>query len=57
MEENNGDNTKLDPFVGLRPVSMGFQGAFHDINIINFADMVRRENVGVLWDVRRVSSP
>ena len=48
MEENNGDNTKLDPFVGLRPVSMGFHGAFHDINIINFAAMVRRENDGVL---------
>jgi len=28
-----------------------------ELNIINFADMIRRENDGVSWDVRRVSSP
>jgi hypothetical protein len=27
------------------------------LNIINFADMVRREKDEVSWDVRRVSSP
>jgi len=29
---------------------------FMSLNIINFADMARREKNGVLWDVRRVSS-
>ena len=27
------------------------------LNTINFADMAKRENDGVSWDVRRVSSP
>ena len=27
------------------------------LNIITFADMARRENVEVLWDVRIISSP
>ena len=27
------------------------------LNIINFADVARREKNGVSWDVRRVSSP
>jgi len=30
---------------------------FMTLNIINFAGMVRRENDGVSWDVKRVSSP
>jgi hypothetical protein len=30
---------------------------FIALNIINFADMARKENDGVAWDVRRVSSP
>jgi len=30
---------------------------FIALTIINFADMARREKVGVSWDVRRVSSP
>ena len=30
---------------------------FMILNIINFADMARREKDGVSWDVRRVSSP
>jgi len=37
----------------VRSVSMGFI----TLNIINFADMVRKENNRVLWDVWRVSSP
>ena len=28
---------------GVRPVSMKFYGKFHGLNIINFADMLRRE--------------
>ena len=31
--------------------------SFITLNIINFADVVRRENDGVSWDVRKVSSP
>jgi len=31
--------------------------SFMILNIINFADVTRREKVGVSWDVRRVSSP
>jgi len=31
--------------------------SFMILNIINFADMTRREKDGVSWDVRRVSSP
>jgi len=30
---------------------------FMTLNIINFADVARREKDGVSWDVRRVSSP
>jgi len=30
---------------------------FITLNIINFADMARREKDGVSWDMRRVSSP
>ena len=30
---------------------------FISLNIINFADMVKRENDEVSWDVMRVSSP
>ena len=30
---------------------------FMALNIINFADVARREKNGVSWDVRRVSSP
>jgi len=30
---------------------------FMALNIITFADMARREKDGVLWDVKRVSSP
>jgi len=30
---------------------------FMTLNIINFADMARREKGRVSWDVRRVSSP
>jgi len=35
----------------------GFMESFMTLNIINFADMVRREKNGVSCDVRRVSSP
>jgi len=31
--------------------------SFIALNVINFADMVRREKDRVSWDVRRVSSP
>jgi len=31
--------------------------SFMILNIINFADMTKIEKDGVLWDVRRVSSP
>jgi len=30
---------------------------FITLNIINFADIARREKDGVSWDMRRVSSP
>ena len=33
------------------------QWSFITLNIINFADVARRKKHGVLWDVRRVSSP
>ena len=33
-----------------------FHGEFYNINIINFADMTRRENDGVSWDVKKISS-
>jgi len=29
---------------------------FMVLNIINFADIIRREKYGISWDVRRVSS-
>ena len=41
----------------LRPVSTGFHVKFMVLNIINFADIARRENDRVSWDVKRVSSP
>ena len=31
--------------------------SFITLNIINFADVVRKENDVVSWDVRKVSSP
>jgi len=31
--------------------------SFIALNIINLADMARREKAGVSWDVRRISSP
>ena len=34
-----------------------FHEGFIALNIINFADMARREKDGVSWDVRRVLSP
>ena len=34
-----------------------FMKDFMTLNIINFADMTRREKDRVSWDVRRVSSP
>ena len=34
-----------------------FMEGFMTINTITFADMAMRENDGVLWDMRRVSSP
>jgi hypothetical protein len=40
--------------IALRPVLVGFHEEFH---CIKFADVVKRENVRVSWDVRRVSSP
>jgi len=41
----------------LRQSQWGFIESFMTLNIINFADMARREKDGVSWDVRRVSSP
>jgi hypothetical protein len=38
----------------LRPVSVEFHGGFHGIK---YADVAKRENVRVSWDVRRVSTP
>ena len=38
------------------PVSMGFMEDFMILNIVNFADMERREKDEISWDVRRVSS-
>ena len=38
-------------------LSGGFMESFMTLNIINFADMARREKDGVSWDMRRVSSP
>ena len=37
-------------------LSGGFMESFITLNIINFADVVRREKDIVSWDVRRVSS-
>ena len=37
-------------------LSGGFMESFITLNIINFADMARRENDGVSWDVRKVLS-
>ena len=37
--------------------SGSFMESFMTLNIINFADVARRENDEVLWDVRIVSSP
>jgi len=38
-------------------LSGGFIESFMTLNTINFANMVRRENDEVPWDVRRVSLP
>ena len=38
-------------------LSGGFMESFMTLNIINFADMARREKDGVSWDVGRVLSP
>ena len=38
-------------------LSGGFMKSFVTLNIINFADVTRREKHEILWDVRRVSSP
>ena len=37
-------------------LSGGFMESFMTLNIIKFADVARRENDGVSWDVRKVSS-
>ena len=34
-----------------------FMESFMTLNIINFADVARREKIRVSWDVGRVSSP
>ena len=38
-------------------LSGSFMESFMTLNIINFADVVRREKYEASWDVRRVSSP
>ena len=38
-------------------LNRGFMKSFMTLNIINFADKATRENDGVSWDVRRISSP
>ena len=38
-------------------LNRGFMEGFMVYNIINFADILRRDNDGVSWDVRRVLSP
>jgi len=38
-------------------LSEDFMESFMTLNIINFADMARKEKNEVSWDVRRVSSP
>ena len=43
------------------PTKASLNGSFMEdfvaLNIISFADMAKRKNDRVLWDVRRVSSP
>jgi hypothetical protein len=40
--------------LNVRPVFVEFHEEFH---CVKYADMAKRENVKVSWDVRRVSSP
>ena len=44
-------------FTPKASISGGFIESFMALNIINFADVTRREKDRVSWDVRRVSSP
>ena len=61
----NADINSTDPYRKKKPYPLpskaGFNGSFMKslmtLNIFTFVDMARRENDGVLWDVRRVSSP
>ena len=48
IKKVKGDNASLNG---------SFTESFIALNIINFTDMIRRENNKVSWDVRRVSSP
>ena len=34
-----------------------FMKSFMTLNIINFADVAKKDKIGVSWDVSRVSSP
>ena len=43
--------------MGYASLSGGFMESFMTLNIINFADVARREKIGISWDVGRVSSP
>jgi hypothetical protein len=47
-------NLSSDVVRTIRPVSVEFHGEFY---CIKYADMAKRENARVSWDVRRVSSP
>ena len=47
----NGESAIMSISIGV------FLEGFMVLNIINFADMTRREDDGVSCDVRRVSSP
>ena len=48
---------KLHPRRSKVSLNGGFMEGFMTLNIIKFANMTRRENDMISWDVRRVSSP
>ena len=57
-EKKSGTATTVVLQAAMAKVSLsgGFMESFMILNIINFADAVRREKDVVLWDVRSVSS-
>ena len=58
-EKKSGTATTVVLQAAMAKVSLsgGFMESFMTLNIINFADVTKRENDGVLWNMSRVSSP